>query len=346
MLFDIKSPDWGREERAIHNLMQAVLKEVKNRNQFVRVDFDKVSPGHKDFTGGRNDSYIANYLENACNNRKRVKKNFQRAHQKDRKFSSWKKSFRFTSHEGMPFTKSLRKLMEETYDNLLVSRGFKVFGGKVDRKWMIEKYRLANPTALCCPYCGGTWKSNNATLDHFFPKSLYPTLSVSLWNLIPVCRTCNVEYKQQRDPLKGNCDNGAIMSVRLPYHGGLFRFMELSFKEKEDCDIVIVQAKKGTSELIRCQIENFVHVINLNKRWSEELRDLKTRFYLELLSQYNRGEVLKLSEAREFLQKRTIWYDEQIKYDDFIFLKAEYLKWLLKQEDWLEYLWYLDIDNK
>lgn len=31
-----------------------------------------------------------------------------------------------------------------------------------------------------------------AKLDHFYPKSLYPFFALSLYNLIPVCGTCNL----------------------------------------------------------------------------------------------------------------------------------------------------------
>lgn len=39
-----------------------------------------------------------------------------------------------------------------------------------------------------CPFCGGT---GTLTLDHYLPKSVYPTLCVLPDNLIPVCTDCN-----------------------------------------------------------------------------------------------------------------------------------------------------------
>ncbi|MDN5054024.1 hypothetical protein [Aliarcobacter butzleri] len=51
-----------------------------------------------------------------------------------------------------------------------------------------------------CPYCNRNYifnfkKSNslNATaqLDHFFDKSTYPYFSISIFNLVPSCQTCN-----------------------------------------------------------------------------------------------------------------------------------------------------------
>jgi len=38
-------------------------------------------------------------------------------------------------------------------------------------------------------------------LDHFLPKSIYPYLAVSLYNLIPSCTQCNSSIKSSVDPL-------------------------------------------------------------------------------------------------------------------------------------------------
>ena len=42
-----------------------------------------------------------------------------------------------------------------------------------------------------CPYCNRNFINSSADLDHFFPKSIYPLFSLSLFNLIPVCTVCN-----------------------------------------------------------------------------------------------------------------------------------------------------------
>ena len=51
-----------------------------------------------------------------------------------------------------------------------------------------------------CPYCNRQYiytyeknllKRNTAEIDHFRPKSKYPYLSCSLFNLVPACHTCN-----------------------------------------------------------------------------------------------------------------------------------------------------------
>lgn len=60
-----------------------------------------------------------------------------------------------------------------------------------------------------CPYCNRQYISPiyaskgkmRPDLDHFLPKSKYPCFSMSLYNLVPVCKNCN-------SSLKGNHDFG------------------------------------------------------------------------------------------------------------------------------------------
>lgn len=71
-----------------------------------------------------------------------------------------------------------------------------------------------NAYALCgaanykiCPYCQQSAavtlsstkgsRSFRPTLDHFYPKSEYPYLALSLYNLVPSCQTCNSSLKGQ-----------------------------------------------------------------------------------------------------------------------------------------------------
>lgn len=52
-----------------------------------------------------------------------------------------------------------------------------------------ELFRVEYPTKVVCPYCDGD--IGTPELDHYLPKSRFPLLACSPWNLIPVCRSCN-----------------------------------------------------------------------------------------------------------------------------------------------------------
>lgn len=66
-----------------------------------------------------------------------------------------------------------------------------------------------------CPMCNESQVGNiteddrtyRQALDHFLPKSKYPILSLSIYNLIPCCNTCNSIFKKDKDtfsPLHAN----------------------------------------------------------------------------------------------------------------------------------------------
>lgn len=56
-----------------------------------------------------------------------------------------------------------------------------------------------------CLYCNResilhfNGSKTTAEIDHFYPRSLYPFLSISFHNLIPSCKTCNSKFKGPRD---------------------------------------------------------------------------------------------------------------------------------------------------
>ncbi|MTV36210.1 hypothetical protein [Duganella radicis] len=61
-----------------------------------------------------------------------------------------------------------------------------------------------------CPYCQMHHVNYHMTdkslkmrppLDHFYPKSVYPYLAISLYNLIPSCEQCNSRIKLAKNPL-------------------------------------------------------------------------------------------------------------------------------------------------
>lgn len=65
-----------------------------------------------------------------------------------------------------------------------------------------------------CPFCNNNYvyfykkdakKYNTiATLEHYYPKSKYPHLSLSFYNLIPSCNTCNSKFKGSDKTHMGN----------------------------------------------------------------------------------------------------------------------------------------------
>ena len=97
--------------------------------------------------------------------------------------------------------KSVNDQLEDVfnYDNFASRKGQGKKGGG------IPLIKAALKHMRYCPYCnadmlytikcddnGKTYKS---AFDHFYPKSRYPFLGLSLYNLIPACDRCNSKFK-------------------------------------------------------------------------------------------------------------------------------------------------------
>ncbi|BBM42849.1 hypothetical protein JCM16777_1099 [Leptotrichia wadei] len=82
-------------------------------------------------------------------------------------------------------------------------------GQKIDEKETWSRHKLLSLIGIeICPYCQrnyiSSYEENNdekttADLDHFYPKSLYPFLALSLYNFIPSCQICNSRFKGNKD---------------------------------------------------------------------------------------------------------------------------------------------------
>lgn len=81
---------------------------------------------------------------------------------------------------------SLPEGISKTYLSQVYSDTF----SKEDKPGRIY-YDIIRGQAPCarCPICGS--KGGNTHLDHYLPKSEFPTLSVTPDNLIPICSACN-----------------------------------------------------------------------------------------------------------------------------------------------------------
>lgn len=84
----------------------------------------------------------------------------------------------------------------------------KEFYGRYDSHIVREKNSIKMNTmlveasgVLVCPYCNRNYinvRDNRmgGQLDHFYNKSIYPFLAVSLYNLVPSCSVCNLIKKE------------------------------------------------------------------------------------------------------------------------------------------------------
>lgn len=134
-----------------------------------------------------------------------------------------------------------------------------------------------------CPYCnrnfvnpiykkhslGGDNKNQSPDIEHFFPKSIYPFLSLSISNLLPSCAFCN-KIKSDVDTYKHNCLS--------PYEikSSDFRF-DFTLKSERVKEVKLI-SKKGckNSEILHLEsLYNEVHSKYINDMFDDVLKYTK-----------------------------------------------------------------------
>lgn len=130
-----------------------------------------------------------------------------------------------------------------------------------EKKWSRHKLLFLMGIEVC-PYCQRNYISNyeenngkktTADLDHFYPKSDYPFLALSLYNFIPSCQICNSRFKGNKDV----CDS------IYPYEEG---FDELGVKFKTSKEAIYeILGEKDSDFSVKIDYENLEDEENKKK---------------------------------------------------------------------------------
>ena len=135
-----------------------------------------------------------------------------------------------------------------------------------------------------CPYCnrnfvnpiykensvGGDNKNQSPDIEHFFPKSIYPFLSLSISNLLPSCAFCN-KIKSDIDTFKHNCLSPYEIKnsdFRFDFSLELNQVKKVKLISKMDCK---------NSEILHLEsLYNEVHSKYINDIFADVLKYPKT----------------------------------------------------------------------
>lgn len=178
-------------------------------------------------------------------------------------------------------------IVEENPEDMVCKKIFK-YGSLNNKKSCQEEstaYWLQRQLGVkVCPYCNRMYTTTlfgedkiRPDFDHFYPKSKYPYLAVSLFNLIPSCSMCN---KRKGDKAEVICQDkeGKNLGIIYPY--------DESFDEPQRC--ISFRVIPGRKEVLSGQSDEFTIELQPQK-YSEQLEfintgavitktDLKTRF--------------------------------------------------------------------
>ena len=125
-------------------------------------------------------------------------------------------------------------------------------------------YDLANKLNMkTCPYCNrsytvtiGNGKNRivRPDFDHFFPQRQYPLLSLSFYNLVPSCSTCNRTIKNQQKIIYGKYihpyDEGFNEALKINFFP---KDVESAFGIKHNYEILTILNSIQHEKAIRCQ---------------------------------------------------------------------------------------------
>lgn len=161
------------------------------------------------------------------------------------------------------------------------------------RKW--SKTLLDKLNVRVCPYCNRQYTfflekdGIRPQFDHYFPKSLFPYLSVSLYNLIPSCSICN--SKKQNLNTYNN-----IYDLYYPY-------------EDEFGNDVVFQTSPNDNDFLYWTGvgNNFdINLICKDERQNCKVENLKEYLKIELLYKEHKDYV------QEIIRKVVIYNDSRI----------------------------------
>lgn len=129
--------------------------------------------------------------------------------------------------DTVPWQKAAGEFLRQFYEDLGSDGGLPAaVVGRAEsfsRHDFLRAFSAANDGMYVCASCdeariGTRTKGRLRTdIDHFFPKSVYPHLSVHPYNLVPICHSCNSYTKGTVDPLLDGGARCLPADLVLPY---------------------------------------------------------------------------------------------------------------------------------
>lgn len=223
----------------------------------------------------------------------------------------------------------MKPLLVKFYNDLISAREKLDYYNK-----LIEK----NENYKTCPCCGLTpienaespYREDN---DHYLPKADYPFAVVNFNNLPPLCSKCNKKCK----------------STKNPFENGRTSFFPFKLLEKEfDINIAIRNAIVVNGDFIIKEedvtiafdndpnkVATWDWLFKIKYRYNEEVRKLSKTELRTLANRMKRH--IERKQGMSFTQILTDTIEDyQIDYyDDRKFLKAPFLKEVLKNTNWI-----------
>jgi hypothetical protein len=167
----------------------------------------------------------------------------------------------------------------------------------LDRQIVLRAYLDAQrkiPLKVC-PGCDGKPPSIadgiiHEDLDHFFPKSKYPFLSIHPLNLTPFCKDCNQTYKKSKDAILDNdptvADVHVLTDIYHPYQCPSKDQISLSIQTNPDKTLAFRFTSNSNAPQDQARLNSLQYILNLESRWTGDLLEARVEEELHKLLLY------------------------------------------------------------
>ncbi len=153
----------------------------------------------------------------------------------------------------------------------------------------------------------GKMYRSNYTLDHFFPKSKYPYLATSFFNLYPACSTCN-QTKSDKAPLfKLYVKPSDDVVLRNPFRFQLDKHSFVKYSMTGDADDLVLkfesQVGLPAGSVDAARYEEYFHVEKLYANYCDTVEEVIWKYRM-----YNKaGRQALIDGFSDILPHRTDW---------------------------------------
>jgi len=267
------------------------------------------------------------WLKNQINNLKKVipdsvkRKKFVEALIHDSKYDESKdlENFQFLTYNYCYTTcdeknKEVHKVIKEIFESLY-TYFFKQLNNDMEdiediedvnitkREKFYREFFSSNNDLSVCPSCLGELNLRTKQLDHYFPKSKIPVLSIHPANLVPICSTCNTSIGTLENVGKGENmptspdkeqyenEKGSLNKIFIPYslsaHKKIAAKIEKSIN-KEEYEKIITPILVGINDMsIQTMLDKHEKTFNLKNNWSSKGANIYNILYLSAQRHFN-----------------------------------------------------------
>lgn len=134
-----------------------------------------------------------------------------------------------------------------------------------------------------CPYCNQAYvytvdctdgkQRNLCDLDHVLPKSKYSLFALSLWNLVPSCKSCNQTFKRTNakeilSPVEDGFGDDCIFKIEF------YNSIEAMLGNSDEFDI-LWDTSYAKNQAKKVKMEENIALFQLNKLYAAHKQEIK-----------------------------------------------------------------------